>query len=229
MKTLLAIRHVPFEDLDAYAPVLARAGYSIRYADAPTADFAALGKQHWDLVVVLGGPVGVNDGADYPFIAPELKLVEARLAAGQPLLGICLGSQFIARALGAAVRRIDRVEIGWKPVTLTDAGRHSPLKPLSGPVFHWHGEGFDLPTGALSLAYTDMTPHQAFSWGRALAVQFHPEVTARGLEQWYVGNTGELRELGLTPGDLRKSAAAHAAAMERQGRELLEQWLAAVT
>src|SRR5215472_5185786 len=110
MKALLAVRHVPFEDLDAYAEVLAQAGYSIRYADAATADFAALGKQAWDLLVVLGGPIGVNDGADYPFIAPELKFVEARLEAGLPVIGICLGSQFIAKALGARVYRIGQME-----------------------------------------------------------------------------------------------------------------------
>src|ERR1700739_2569277 len=109
MKNLLAVRHVPFEDLGSFAPVLAKAGYSIRYADAPTADFAALGKQRWDLVAVMGGPIGGNAGADYPFTAPELKFVEARLKAGLPLLGVCLGSQFIAKALGAEVRRNAKV------------------------------------------------------------------------------------------------------------------------
>jgi len=225
MKTALAIRHVPFEDLDAYAEVLAAAGYSIRYADAPTADFDALGKQSWDLLVVLGGPIGVNDGADYPFIAPELKFVEARLKAGLPMLGICLGSQFIAKALGARVYRIGRVEIGWKPLKLSEAGRNSALKHLAGPVFHWHGEAYDLPQDALDLASTDVTPHQAFTWGRVLAMQFHPEVSAKGLEQWYVGNTGELRELGIRPDMLRRDAAAHGAIMEAQGAALLREWL----
>lgn len=225
MKSLLAVRHVPFEDLGSLAQVLAKAGYSIRYADAPTADFAALGKQPWDLLVVLGGPIGVNDGADYPFIAPELKFVEARLKAGLPLLGICLGSQFIARALGATVRRNTEVELGWKPLTLTEAGKSSPLRHLTGPVLHWHGEIFDLPKDALSLCHTDLTPHQGFSWGRALAMQFHPEVTAQGLEQWYVGNVGDIREAGLSTTELRRSAQAHAAALEAQGAALLQDWL----
>src|SRR5690348_2783823 len=225
MKTLLAVRHVPFEDLDAYAGVLAQAGYSIRYADTPTSDFTALGKQPWDLLVVLGGPIGVNDGADYPFLAPELKFVEARLKAGLPLLGICLGSQFIAKALGAGVRRNAEVELGWKPLTLTDPGRASALRHLTGPVLHWHGEIFDLPQGALNLCSTDLTPCQGFSWGRALAMQFHPEVTAQGLEQWYVGNVGDIREAGLTPAELRRSAQAHGPTLQAQGAALLKEWL----
>jgi len=230
MKTLLAVRHVPFEDLGSFALLLAEAGYAIRYVDAPTADFATLGKEAWDLLVVLGGPIGVNDAPDYPFLKSELTFVEARLKAEQPLLGICLGSQLMATALGAKVQRIKSVEIGWSPLKLTDAGRNSPLKYLTGPVFHWHGEGYDAPKGAVNLATTAATPCQAFSWGRkALAMQFHPEVTAKGLEQWYVGNTGELRELSLKPGELRRSAAAHAAAMQAQASDLLKEWLAAIS
>lgn len=226
MKTLLAIRHVPFEDLGSFAPLLSEAGYGIRYAEASMVDFAALGREPWDLAVVLGGPIGVHDGADYPFLAPELKFVEARLKSGAPLLGICLGSQCVAKALGAEVRRTRDVEIGWKALKLSDAGRDSPLKHLESPVFHWHGECFDLPAGALSLASTDVTPHQGFTWGQAaLGLQFHPEVSARGLEQLWVGNAGELRSLKLEPGEMRRAAAAHAAAMQAEAALMLDEWL----
>ena len=225
MKSLLALRHVPFEDLGSFALVLANAGYAIRYADAPTADFDALSKESWDLLVVLGGPIGVNDHADYPFLTRELKFIEARLKSGAETFGICLGSQFIAKALGAQVYRGQQMEIGWKALTLTDAGRRSCLKHLKSPVFHWHGETFDLPKDALPLASTDRYPQQGFSWGRALALQFHPEVTARGLEQWWVGNVGEMRELGLKPGDLRRETEKHAAAMEKEAAAMLKEWL----
>jgi GMP synthase (glutamine-hydrolysing) len=228
VKNLLAIRHLPFEDLGSLAMPLAQAGYTIRYVDAPTADFDALGKVPWDLLVVLGGPIGVNDGADYPFIAPELKFVETRLKTAQPLLGICLGSQFIARALGAEVRRNEKVELGWKPLNFTQAGKSSPLHHLTGPVLHWHGEIFELPSGALSLCNTDLTPHQGFTWGRALAMQFHPEVTARGLEQWYVGNVGDIREVGAAISDLRRDAQAYAGAMQIQATAMLADWLSAL-
>lgn len=226
MKTLLAIRHVPFEDLGSFAPLLSRAGYGIRYAEAPTADFAALAQERFDLLVVLGGPVSVNDTHDYPFLGPELKFVEARLKNDAPLLGICLGSQLVARALGARVSRIKEVEVGWKPLRLTPAGKASPLRHLTAPVFHWHSDAFELPAGAESLASTDLTPHQAFRWGRtAIAMQFHLEVTAPGLETWYVGNTGELRDLELPPNELRRAAAAHAAAMQAEAALMLNEWL----
>jgi GMP synthase (glutamine-hydrolysing) len=226
VKNLLAIRHVPFEDLGSLAPMLAEKGYAIRYVDAPTADFLLLAKGSWDLLVVLGGPIGVDDMEDYPFMAPELKFIETRLRAALPTLGICLGSQFLAKALGATVRKGECMEIGWKPLTLTQAGQSSPVRHFSGPVLHWHGDQFDLPKDALALAATDLTPCQGFSWGRALALQFHPEVTARGLEQWYVGNVGEIREQGLTPAGLRRDAERHAPAMERQAAAMLGDWLA---
>ena len=205
---------------------LAESGYAIRYVDAPTADFATLAKNKWDLLVVLGGPIGVNDGVDYPFITSELKFVEARLKSKEPLLGICLGSQFIARALGASVRRGKAVELGWKPLTLTEAGKASPIKHLTSPVLHWHGEIFDLPVGAVCLASTDLTPCQGFSYGKtALAMQFHPEVTARGLEQWYVGNVGDIRGTGLAVAELRRSAQAHAGLLYGQAALMLGEWL----
>lgn len=226
MKILLAVRHVPFEDLGSFGPLLAKAGYHVRYAEAVTADFAALAKERCDLVVVLGGPIGVNDGADFPFITPELKFVEARLKTDAPTLGICLGSQFMAKALGVNVRRMDSVEIGWSALQLTDAGRASPLKHLTSPVFHWHGETYDLPAGAQSLASTNLTPCQGFSWGKAtLALQFHPEVTGLGLDQWYVGNSSELKELGLKPSDLRRDAQAYGERMQGEGGALLTEWL----
>lgn len=227
MKTVLAIRHVPFEDLGSFAAVLDAAGYRIQYVDAPTADFDAVAKRRWDLLVALGGPISSNASDDYPFLVPELRLIESRLGSAAPTLGICLGSQLIARALGAQVRRAARTEIGWESLALTEAGYKSPLQHLSAPVFHWHGESFDIPDGAVRLASTPLCANQAFSLGATLlAVQFHPEVTARGLEQWYVGNVGELEALELTPAILRQQAQQHAATMAGQAADFLQTWLA---
>lgn len=227
VKTLLAIRHVPFEDLGCLEAPLAEAGYAIRYVDAPTTDFARFTQANWDLLVVLGGPIGVNEMDDYPFLQDELQLLEARFKRRGPTLGICLGSQLIAHALGARVHKSRAVEIGWKSLRLSAAGRDSSLQHFTKPVFHWHGESFDLPAGARSLASTENCPHQAFSFGGTLlALQFHPEVTARGLEQWYVGHTGELRAHGLPLAGLRQETARYASTLAKQSAEFLRDWLA---
>lgn len=228
MKRAAALRHVAFEDLDGFADVLARRGFAISYCDAPTGDLAAEELLTADLLVVLGGPISVYEERDYPFLAAEIALIERRLRRGRPVLGLCLGAQLMARALGARVYPAGVKEIGWGPVSLTEAGRRSSLAALEGcAVLHWHGDTFDLPSGASHLASTARTPNQAFAWERhGLALQFHIETTARGLERWYVGHT---LEIATTPdvsvAGLRADAARHAAALVEAGSRVLEDWL----
>lgn len=229
MKSLLAIRHVPFEGLGSLETPLAEAGYAIRYVDAPVTDLIPLGEQEWDLLVVLGGPIGVNDSGDYPFLGEELRILEARLQREAPTLGICLGSQLLAHALGARVYENHETEIGWHPLKLTEAGRESALRHFTQPVFHWHGDTFELPAGVQLLASTDRCAHQAFSLGNSLlALQFHPEVTARGLEQWYVGHARELRGRGTPLETMRANAARFAPGLAREAAVFLKEWLAKV-
>ena len=233
MKSALAVRHVAFEDLGNFERVLADRGYRIAYADAGLDDLGALDPLGPDLLVVLGGPIGAYEEASYPFVLDELRLLEKRLAADLATLGVCLGGQLMARALGARVYPGGRKEIGWAPLVLTDEGRRSCLRhlaPEETPVLHWHGDTFDLPRGAVRLASTGAYENQAFAWGRrGLGLQFHAEVTAGGLERWFVGNAGEI---GATPGvsvaQLRRDTARFAPALERQGRHCFEAWLDAV-
>ena len=227
MKSCLAIRHVAFEDLGAFEPVLRDAGYQVVYRDAGWDDLARIDPLTPDLMVVLGGPIGAYDGALYPFLEDELRLIGARLAAGTPLLGLCLGAQLMARALGARVAPNPAgKEIGWAPLGLTAAGQASPLGELGDlPVLHWHGDVFDLPAGCLPLASTGPTPNQAFRHGRALALQFHPEVTARGFERWLIGHAAEIGAAGLSVPALRAATATHAARLEPQGARLLARFL----
>ena len=231
MKRALAIRHVAFEDLGLLAPLLAERGFTTRYAEAPTDDLAAEDPLAPDLVVVLGGPIGAYEEALYPFVRDELRLLERRLAAGRPTLGICLGAQLRARALGARVYPGARKEIGWGELALTPEGKESPLRHLDGTrVLHWHGDTFDLPAGARRLASTDVTANQAFAWGpAALALQFHAEAAGAGLERWLVGHACEIAATsGVSVDGLRRDTRDCTPAMERAGRALFAEWLDAV-
>ncbi|GIX49415.1 MAG: GMP synthase [Candidatus Tectimicrobiota bacterium] len=228
MKTALAIRHVPFEDLGSFAAVLAEAGFAVTYLEAGLDDLQAVAPLAPDLLVVLGGPIGAYEEDAYPFLRHELALLERRLAAGRPTLGICLGCQLMARALGARVYPGPRKEIGWAPLQLTEAGRRSCLASLAEtPVLHWHGDTFDLPAGATRLASTPLYANQAFAWGEAaLGLQFHLEVTAQGLERWFIGHACEIgATAGLSVVQLRADTARWAPRLAQQGPACLRQWL----
>jgi GMP synthase (glutamine-hydrolysing) len=227
MPLAIAVRHVAFEDLGLLEPLLADRGYEVRYLDAADATIAPEALRDAELAVVLGGPISANDVDTYPFVADELAAVRARLDAGSPILGICLGAQLIARALGAEVRPASAAEIGYAPVDLTPAGRDSVLAPLAGiPVLHWHGEEVTLPQGAVSLASTAVTEHQAFALGDAvLGLQFHVEADVRRLERWLVGHASELVARGIDPRDLRAAAAEHGPTLAVAARESLTRWL----
>src|SRR6185312_10301053 len=130
MKRAIALRHVAFEDLDALAPLLEARGYDVSICDAATDDLAARTLADADLLIVLGGPIGAYEEKDYPFLAREIALIARRLGEGRPVLGLCLGAQLMARALGARVYPADFKEIGFAPVTLSRDGRESALAAL---------------------------------------------------------------------------------------------------
>jgi len=226
------IRHLAFEDLGGFADVLTRRGFEIKYYDAGVDDLAGVDPLGGDLLIVLGGPISSNDVDDYPFLETEIDLLRRRIAADRPTLGICLGAQLIARALGARVYAGPIKEIGWSPLQLTPVGRNTPMQHLADPnlaVLHWHGETFDLPDGAVHLAASDKYPNQAFMLGSTLALQFHAEVTAAGLERWFIGHTGEINQTeGVSVTQLRADTARHAEAMQRQGAIFFESWLQSV-
>ncbi len=139
-----------------------------------------------DALVVMGGPMSVRDEARHAWLAPEKRLIESVIAAGKPVLGVCLGAQLVADVLGARVYRSREREIGWFPVSPTDAGAAHAWFRLPGAVraFHWHGETFDLPAGAVHLARSAACDHQMFAVGeRVVALQFHLEVTREGIAE----------------------------------------------
>jgi GMP synthase (glutamine-hydrolysing) len=207
--------------------LLAERGYDVRFLEAGVDPIDASLLVAPDLVVVLGGPIGVYEADTYPFIASEIAAVAARLHANRPLLGICLGAQMMAAALGARVAPGPVKEIGWAPLQLTDAGRKSVLAPLATvPVLHWHGDNCALPAGCDCLATTAACPVQAFARGPwQLALQFHIEVEPKGFERWLIGHTVELGKAGIDPRTLRAQAAQYAAATAAIGRRILAHWL----
>lgn len=227
MKTCLVLRHVAFEDLGLLAEPLRRRGYGIRYVDAPVEALETGMAVAADLLIVLGGPVGAYEADRFPWLATEIGALEARLSAERATLGICLGAQLMAAALGSRVAPGPGVEIGWAPVTLSSAGKTSPLRVIEGlPVLHWHGDVLELPAGAVHLASTPLCQNQAFAIGHhALGLQFHVEVDPARFEHWLVANVRELKDAGISQNDLRGATRRHAAAMMAAAPRLLNAWL----
>ncbi|QYE33895.1 glutamine amidotransferase [Polymorphobacter sp. PAMC 29334] len=227
MKSCLALRHLDFEDLGVLAAPIEARGYTIRYVDVPIEGLRPEDALDTDLLVVLGGPMNVDQVDLYPWLASERAAITRRLAAGRPALGICLGAQLIAQALGASVGRAPKFEIGWIPMTLSDAGRASPIAVLEGlPVLHWHGYAFDLPAGAVSLASTPLCPQQAFTISdTVLALQFHPEVDPVEFENWLEGNAEDLPGHGIGPEALRLETAKHGPPTAAAARVMIDTWL----
>lgn len=220
------IRHLAFEDLGTFAPVLAAAGFDLTVMDAGVDElFEPIVRS--DLVVILGGPIGVYEEHRYPFLLDERRALTQRLREGLPTLGICLGAQLIAAALGARVYPGGQKEIGWSGIELTPAGKASCLGKLEGqPVLHWHGDTFDLPPSAELLASTRLFPNQAFAVGsNVLALQFHPELDAHRFEQWLIGHTGELSAAGIELGRFRAQVKQGGAALRSAASGMLGHWL----
>jgi GMP synthase (glutamine-hydrolysing) len=229
-RSCVVIRHVAFEDLGLLGPLLAARGYVPRWLEAGLDALDATALTAPDLVVVLGGPIGVYEADTYPFIAGEIASIAARLDAGKPILGICLGAQLMAAALGARVAPGPVKEIGWAALTLTAAGQDSVLAPLAAtPVLHWHGDNCELPKSCERLASTPACPVQAFARAPSqLALQFHIEVEPSSIERWLIGHTVELAKAGIDPRALRQQAKTHGAKTLAAGRAVLSNWLDAI-
>ena len=196
---VLAFRHVPFEHLGRIEPELVRRGIGIDYADLYQPGAAEPDPARYDGLIFMGGAMSVNDGL--PHLEREARWVAQAVEAGRPVLGVCLGAQLIAKALGASVYRNPVKEIGWFEIEVTGEGAADPLFAGVGPretVFQWHGETFDLPPGARWLASSTACCHQAFRIGSsAYALQFHLEVTPEMIADWCSQdmNCGDMREV----------------------------------
>jgi GMP synthase (glutamine-hydrolysing) len=187
-RSWVAIQHVPFEGPGSIATAAARRGTPLTVCHPYQGESLPACRELRGLVV-MGGPMGVSDTDSHPYLRDELALIAASVAAGLPVLGVCLGAQLLAAALGARVYRGPQLEIGPGTVTLTDAGRGDPVLGAAGraelPVVHWHQDTFELPPGAVWLARSELYPYQAFRAGaRAYGLQFHVEVDRALADGW---------------------------------------------
>jgi GMP synthase-like glutamine amidotransferase len=181
------LQHIRCEPPGIFAQVLGRHGIGI-----DTVELDEGGRlPDWrdvDLVLAMGGPMGVNDEAAYPWLADEKRWIASAVSAGKPFLGVCLGAQLLASSLGADVRSGAEPEVGVLPVTLTPAGRADRVFAALGQEFsalQWHGDTFQIPAGGVHLGRSAAYAHQAFRFGEAAyAVQFHVEVTEEMLAEW---------------------------------------------
>lgn len=176
------LQHVPFEGLGSIENWLKANGYKISathlYQSVEFPDVKDI-----DLLIIMGGPMSVNDEADLPWLTAEKQFVKKTIEAGKPVLGICLGAQMIANAMGAKVYPNSKKEIGWFPIQNTSENKNLFQFPESATVFHWHGETFDLPSNAKLLASSQACMNQAFQIGEnVMGLQFHLETTPKSLD-----------------------------------------------
>jgi GMP synthase (glutamine-hydrolysing) len=228
MKTGLIIRHTPFEGIAGFREPIEAAGYVLDRVDVTDPGFSALDFNAPDLLLMMGGPMGVYEREAHPWIAHELERLAERIERGLPTLGVCLGSQMIAAAMGADVRPGAVKEIGFSPVTLSDRGAQSPLRHIAEvPMLHWHGDTFDLPDGVELLASTPAYAHQAFRRGsELLALQFHAEMGEDPrFEAWIENGPAFIAEAGTSPEHLRGEHGIHGPAAVAAGQTMISEWL----
>jgi GMP synthase (glutamine-hydrolysing) len=233
MKKLLVFQHVPHELLGTLNSLLKKSGFRIRYvnfARHPDAQPSLVG---YDGLVVLGGPMSVNDAGRLPHLTTEMKLIEEALRRNLPVMGICLGAQLIARTLGAAVYPNREKEIGWYDVSPTDHAQSDPL--LGGfaateKIFQWHGETFDIPQSTSHLAFSSLCANQAFRYGtNVYGFQFHLEVDEPMIHRWLrvAENQKEITALDgkIDPERIHAETPAHMARLHQLSERVFGEFI----
>lgn len=228
MKKGLIIRHTPYEGIAGFRQPVEDAGYSLDRIDVTDPEFARVNFNTPDLLILMGGPMGVYEREAHPWIDCEIDRLASRISLGLPTIGVCLGAQMIAAAMGVEVYSGPTKEVGFAPVTLNAAGAASPLRHVAGvPMLHWHGDSFPLPEDSELLALTDSYAHQAFRRGpELLALQFHAEMGEDPrFEAWLDGAEDYVGQAGLTIDVLRAQHDQHGPGAVAAGRATIAEWL----
>jgi GMP synthase (glutamine-hydrolysing) len=208
MLRAICLQHVPFEGPGAFAAALTARGVSLERYLVPQ---RGLPKDAGNMLIVMGGPMSVNDPDSW--IAEETEFIRSTILAGKPVIGVCLGSQFMAKALGAKIRSGKDLEIGMTPVHLTKEGKSDPVFsacPETFDVFEWHGEIFDLPHDCVPLAGSEIAPLQAFRYGtHAYGLLFHLEMEPAGIDSLCLECAPDLTKARLTGDKVKSTALSH--------------------
>jgi len=232
MAKVWVLQHHPAENLGVIADALESAALAWQYVRVfgghpIPADMKGAGG-----LIVMGGPEAVYQLDRYPYLSAEIALVESALKAGRPVLGVCLGSQLLAAALGAKVKRAARREIGWHPVRLRPEARDDRLLhglPAEFVACHWHSDIFDLPTGAVPLASSELTEVQGYRYGEnAWGFLFHAEMTQQ-IVAALVGEFGKgLKRVGIDGDEILASAPRYLPRLGKIGETIFSRWAAPI-
>jgi GMP synthase (glutamine-hydrolysing) len=228
MAKVTVLQHEPFEKLGIIADALRSRAISYEYIRTFEGQPVPTHMTDLDGLIVMGGSMGVYEHHWHPFLLDEIKLIEAAIEEGKPVLGVCLGSQLLAAALGAQVRKAAKKEIGWYPIRLGPDSAGDKLlagAPPSFIAYVWHGDNFELPRGAALLASSERTEHQAFRFGEnAYGLLFHMEATHRIVEDMVNGFPDELAEAGVDGQTIVSQATGYLPGLQEIGRRTFGSW-----
>ena len=185
---ILIFQHVPHEILGTFDPLLKKRGVRMRYVNFSRGVVDSINLDNYDGLIVLGGPMSVNELDQYPHLKEEMYWIKKAIDQDLFVLGICLGAQLISKALGGEITKSPSPEIGWFDIKLNSEGKEDPLFEFfdeTQKIFQWHGDAFSIPKGAINLASSVGCPHQAFRYGKKVyGFQFHLEVNRGLIDRW---------------------------------------------
>lgn len=228
---VLCVTHYLGDVMGSLGDALRERGCDVETVRADKGSVTGIDPQQHDLAIIMGGPMGVYQDNLFPWIKDEIAYARSRMERDRPLLGICLGSQLMAQALGSRVHKGERgAELGWRPVDVNEAGAKTPVRHFDRSqtmMMHWHGDTYELPEGAELLASTDLYKTQAWQYGKnALGLQFHPEMTRAVLEEWIMVGDFYHIEKNICPlSEFRRQIDEYEPRLKAQTYKFFHEWL----